>query len=167
LNPWLLLSLVGTGIYLVASSSANTWPPSPSVQQGLVNQLAANAQQRTGQTLSAAQVQQIQSAVNSAPSAYLATLPQGTTPTVAGYQAWVLQQGNAAISGGTSLWGQAQQGYGQLQQQATASGPLGYGCASPYPIFDVWGNALFVNDDGSPWIVKGPHWDYAGDFYGD
>jgi hypothetical protein len=126
MNPWLLLSLVGTGIYLVATSSANTWPPSPSVQQGLVNQLAANAQQRTGQTLSAAQVQQIQSAVNGAPSAYLATLPQGTTPTVSGYQAWVLQQGNAAIQGGSQLWAgnaqaQSYQTYAQNYPNSTVN----------------------------------------------
>lgn len=146
---WLIL---GAGaLYLVSQAQANAWPPSASVQQGLVTQLATMAQQQTGQALSPAQYAELTSAVNQAPAGYQATLTQGMTPTTSGYQAWVLAQGQAAISSGATLW------------QPTVSGPLGIQGGDPYPTFDVWGNAYFVDKHALPLIVYNAE-DPRGDF---
>jgi hypothetical protein len=172
MNPLLLLGLGAVALLALsgtasASTSSSSWPPSASVQAQLTQQIASMyAGVNPGQPMSASDQAELAQLVAQAPAQYVTTLPAGQAPTVAGYQQWAMSAIYQGIMGGAQL----QQGLGSsddLSGTYTTSGPLGYGCASPYPIFDVWGNALFVNDDGSPWIVKGPHWDYAGNFYGD
>jgi hypothetical protein len=150
MSPLLLASLGLGALYLLTQSSSTpsqAWPPSPGVQQGLVAQLSANYQTATGAAPSAAMVTEIQAAVNGAPAQYQASLPKGATPTVTGYQAWVLAKGQAAMS----------------VPKATSSGPLGLPGHDPYPMWDVHGNAYFRASDGSVVSVYHAN-DQRGDF---
>jgi hypothetical protein len=149
MSPLLVITLAGGALYLLtqSSTSSQAWPPSPGVQQGLVTQLSTYYQSATGNVPGAAEVTQIQAAVNGAPAQYQASLPQGTAPTIAGYQAWVLSKGQAAMQ----------------VVSATTAGPLGLHGGDPYPMWDVHGNAYFRQSDGS--VVATYHSrDQRGDF---
>jgi len=157
----LILATLGLGaLYLYAQSSATTdtsWPPSASVQQGLVAQLATNYQTATGTAPSAAMVTEIQAAVNGAPAQYQASLPQGQTPTVAGYQAWVLAKGQAAMSVAAPA--------SKVPAAYRTAGPLGLVGPDLYPLWDVYGNAYFRASDGTIVAVYHSN-DQRGDFVG-
>jgi hypothetical protein len=158
MSPLLILSLAGGALWLYTQSSSTTstaWPPTPDVQNGLVAQLSTMYQSATGAAPSPAMVTEIQAAVNGAPAQYQATLPQGQAPTVAGYQAWVLAKGQAAMSA-TSPSSSVPAAY-------RTAGPLGLPGHDPYPMWDVHGNAFFRASDGSVVAVWHSN-DQRGDF---
>lgn len=98
----LLLSFAGSLLayfaFLAASSSAasaqaasaTNWPPTTAQQQALQAQIGQLVSEVTGQPLTSHQQANLSAVLANAPSQYQTTLPAGTTPTVAGYQAWVL-----------------------------------------------------------------------------
>jgi|GEM_PF-4462839 len=141
---WLLLGAIGLGAYYVIQQQ-NAWPPSASVQSALQAQIQAQYQQATGQPMTPGLVQQLQQALAEAPATYQATLPAGTTPTVAGYQAWVLAKANAAMVAAPAP---AQQlGFFPPAGYQTA-GPLGLQGPNPQANWDVYGNAFFTDAYG-------------------
>jgi len=142
---WLLLGALGLGAYYVIQQQ-NAWPPSASVQSALQAQIQAQYQQTTGQPMSAALVQQLQQALAGAPAQYQATLPAGTQPTVAGYQAWVLAKSSAALSVAAPAPAQ-QLGFFPPAGYQTA-GPLGLQGPNPQANWDVYGNAFFTDAYG-------------------
>lgn len=116
----ILLSFAGSMLayfaFLSASSSAasaqaaaaTNWPPTQAQQQALqvqITQLVAEV----GRPLTAAEQTNLSNLLANAPAQYQATLPAGTTPTVAGYQAWVLagsaSQASAAASDPSNYYG--------------------------------------------------------------
>lgn len=97
--PTLLIVLgLGLGALLLmqasasaSTSSTNAWPPSQAVQQALIDQMSAMASGALGRPLTAQEATNIGNGIAQAPAEYVSTLA-GATPTVAGYQAWVLSQ---------------------------------------------------------------------------
>lgn len=92
-QQWLLLGLgavviggVGYMVYTTYQNSA--WPPSPDVQNGILNQILATNAAIGGAQPTAAQSTELAASVAQLPGMYVAALPAGTSPTVAGYQAW-------------------------------------------------------------------------------
>lgn len=108
-NEWLL---VGLGVLVVAGVTyyvydTTVWPPSADVQQGVVNQILAANTAMGGQAPTAAQAAALAADVAGMPAQYAASLPTGTTPTVAGYQAWVLGNVSSYVASGGSSGGYA------------------------------------------------------------
>jgi hypothetical protein len=94
-QQWLLLGLgaivVGGVGYMVYTTSQNaSWPPSADIQQGIVNQILSANVSMGGQAPTPAQSAQLAASVAQMPATYAASLPAGTTPTVAGYQTWAM-----------------------------------------------------------------------------
>lgn len=92
-QDWLFIgfgSVVGAGIaYVVYVTYVNqSWPPSADVQQGILNQILSTNMAIGGAQPTAAQSQALADSVAQLPGMYVAALPAGTAPTVAGYQAW-------------------------------------------------------------------------------
>lgn len=101
-NEWLLVAL---GILTVAGATyyvydTMVWPPSADVQQGVVNQILAANTAMGGQAPTAAQAAALAGDVANMPAQYAASLPTGTTPTVAGYQTWVLGNVSSYVASG-------------------------------------------------------------------
>lgn len=102
----LLLSFAGSALayfaFLSASSSAasaqaasaTNWPPTAAQQQALQVQISQLVAQVTQQPLDAEEQANLQAILAAAPAEYQAGLG-GSTPTFAGYSAWVLA-GSAA-----------------------------------------------------------------------
>jgi len=96
-------ALGGLAAYLIYEYLETSWPPSSLVQQGILDQILSTNSAMGGQSPTAAQSAQLSSSIAQAPSAYAASLPAGTAPTVAGYQAWMSANiTNYVASGGTS-----------------------------------------------------------------
>jgi hypothetical protein len=100
-SEWLMIGLGvlvlgGVGYALYSYAQGISWPPSATVQNGIVNSIMSANSQMGGSAPTAEDSAQLAYIVNNAPAAYAATLPPGTPPTVAGYEAWapnyVLQQ---------------------------------------------------------------------------
>lgn len=66
----------------------SSWPPSADVQTGILNQLLATNAGIGGAQPTAAQSTALAASIAQLPGMYVASLPAGTSPTVAGYQAW-------------------------------------------------------------------------------
>lgn len=101
-NEWLLVAF---GILTVAGVTyyvydTTVWPPSADVQQGVVNQILAANTAMGGQAPTAAQAAALAGDVANMPAQYVASLPTGTTPTVAGYQTWVLGNVSSYVASG-------------------------------------------------------------------
>ena len=108
----LLLSFAGSMLayfaFLSASSSAasaqaasaTNWPPTQAQQQALQVQISQLVAQVTKQPLDAEEQSNLQAILASAPAEYQAGLG-GSTPTFAGYSAWVLA-GSAANAAAAS-----------------------------------------------------------------
>jgi len=99
----LLLSFLGSALayfaFMSAASSAasaqsaaqaTAWPPSPSDQAALASQISGLVAEVSSHPLSALEQAHLKAQLDAAPAEYVATLPQGATPTLAGYQAWIL-----------------------------------------------------------------------------
>jgi hypothetical protein len=100
-NEWLMIGLGvvvlgGVGLILYNYTQGISWPPSATVQNGVVNSVMSANSQMGGTAPSAEDSAQLASIINNAPAAYAASLPPGSAPTVSGYEAWatnyVLQQ---------------------------------------------------------------------------
>lgn len=92
-QQWLMIGLgaivVGGIGYMVYTSYQNTsWPPNASVQQGVLDQIFAANSAMGGQAPTAAQSAALASSIQQLPAMYVASLPAGASPTIAGYQAW-------------------------------------------------------------------------------
>lgn len=105
---WIVLPLLGYAAYAIAtsSSSANTggtWPPSAAVTAALQTQISALVADVTGQQPTTAQTSNITNMLAAAPAQYAASLAaSGQTPTIAGYQTWVLSGAYQAAAGSTN-----------------------------------------------------------------
>jgi hypothetical protein len=93
-TDWLIIAGLGAlalgGGYLAYNTyQASSWPPSASAQQDVLNQILAANTQMGGPTPTAQQIVQIASLLPQASVTYAASLPAGTVPTTAGYQAWM------------------------------------------------------------------------------
>jgi hypothetical protein len=90
-QQWLLVALgavvVGGVGYMIYTQTVE-WPPSADVQQGVLSQILAANNAMGGQAPTPAQAAALASSVAALPATYAASLPAGTTPTVAGYQVW-------------------------------------------------------------------------------
>lgn len=92
-QQWLMIGLgavvvAGIGYVVYATYQDTSWPPSASVQQGIVNQILSANTAMGGQVPTAAQSSALAASVQQLPAMYVASLPAGTSPTVAGYQVW-------------------------------------------------------------------------------
>lgn len=93
-TDWLFVAGLGVlaigGGYLAYNAyQASSWPPSAGVQQDVLNQILAANTQMGGGTPTAQQVAQLAALLPQASVTYAASLPAGTVPTTAGYQAWM------------------------------------------------------------------------------
>ena len=79
--------VVGGVGYMIYTQTVE-WPPSVDVQQGVLSQILAANNAMGGQAPTPAQAAALASSVAALPATYAASLPAGTTPTVAGYQVW-------------------------------------------------------------------------------
>jgi hypothetical protein len=116
---WLLVgvgaAVVGGIGYAIYTTYVNaSWPPSADVQQGILNQILAINLAMGGMQPTAAQSTELAASVAELPAIYVAALPAGTTPTVAGYQAW----SSANITGYVASGGAAGGYSNQIDQQA-------------------------------------------------
>lgn len=81
-----------------AAASVTNWPPTAAQQTALQSQIGQLVAEVTGQPLSQGEASNLSALLSTAPSKYQATLPLGATPTLAGYQAWVLAGSGAAAA---------------------------------------------------------------------
>jgi hypothetical protein len=83
-----VLVVGGLGFAAYSYYQGSSWPPSASVQQGVLSQVLAANTAMGGTPPTADDSAQLNAAIAQAPATYAATLPAGASPTVAGYQAW-------------------------------------------------------------------------------
>lgn len=93
-QPWLMIGLgaivVGGIGYVVYTAYENaSWPPSADVQQGILDQILSANVAMGGQSPTADQSTTLAASIAQLPAMYVASLPAGTSPTIAGYQAYV------------------------------------------------------------------------------
>jgi hypothetical protein len=128
---WIGGALAAAYVVSQSSSQANldaAWPPSANVQQALVTQISQMFS-ASGTQLTSAQQTQLAGYVSSGIAEYAGTIPAGSLPTVAGFQAWMLSEATLAAAyvqaGGQGLnQGQYGQGGAQGQQGQGATGEL-------------------------------------------
>jgi hypothetical protein len=141
MNPWVLAGLAALVGYVVlspstasaatpggASAGGNYWPPTAADQAALSAELVTYATNAIGYAPSSAELANFNAAIAQAPSEYVAQLPPGTQPTVAGYQAWarntytswLTASGTAPNTDPNPYYG----GSGDNPYTATTSGPL-------------------------------------------
>jgi hypothetical protein len=140
----LLLSFAGSMLayfaFLSASSSAasaqaaaaTNWPPTTAQQQALQVQISQLVAEVTQQPLTAQEQSNLSVLIAAAPAQYQATLPTGATPTMAGYQAWIMA-GTAAntVAAMPTQYEGTNLPPGYPQPAASASGPMR---AGPLPV---------------------------------
>ena len=110
----LLLSFAGSALayfaFMAAASSAasaqsaaaSNWPPTAAQQQALQVQISQLVLEVTHTALTAQEQSDLQALLANAPAQYQAGLPAGTSPTIAGYSAWVLAGSAAQAAASTA-----------------------------------------------------------------
>jgi hypothetical protein len=83
------------------SASATNWPPTAAQQSALEEQIARMVDDLTGSPLTDEERAELRQGIAGAPAAYVATL-NGATPTMAGYQSWVLTSAIGHINQSTA-----------------------------------------------------------------
>jgi hypothetical protein len=92
-TQWLMVGLGvvvvgGVGYMVYTAYQDSSWPPSASVQQGILDQILSANAAMGGQQPTADQSTTLAASIAQLPAMYVASLPAGTSPTIAGYQAW-------------------------------------------------------------------------------
>jgi hypothetical protein len=120
-QQWLMIGLgavvvAGVGYVVYTAYQDTSWPPNASVQQGILNQILSANSAMGGQAPTPAQSAALAASLQQLPAMYAASLPAGTSPTIAGYQIWA--SGNVM---NYIAQGGAQGGYASTLQSSSSS----------------------------------------------
>ncbi len=99
-QEWLLIglgALVIGGMGYAIYTTYQSWPPSATVQQGILNQITSAQLAMGGSSPSATQTAQLQAAIAQLPNSYAQSISPAQ-PTVSGYQAYASNWINSYIS---------------------------------------------------------------------
>jgi len=115
------------------AAAATNWPPTVAQQQALQVQISQLVDEVTGQPLTAQEQANLQMLLANAPAQYQAGLPTGMSPTMAGYQAWVLAGSAAQVAASSQMPATQYGGFTGTgpQPAGSVSGPLR---APPLPV---------------------------------